>query len=63
MWLSLFMTHEKNNILRITKMLYAHNIVTKVIKRASDPDFFEVFVPQPEFREAQELMLEDELFN
>lgn len=63
MWLSLFMTHEKNNVARISKILSEHNIITKIIRRTSDPDFFEVFVPHPEFAEAQSLILDDELFN
>lgn len=63
MWLSVFMSHEKDNIARITNMLSEHNILTKVIRRSQEPDFFEVFVTQAEFGEAQALIVDDELFN
>ena len=57
------MSHEKDNIARITSTLSEHNILTKVICRSKDPDFFEVFVTRAEFHDAQALLLDDELFN
>ena len=63
MWLSLFMSHQIESITRITNMLSEHDILTKVICRSEHPAFYEVFVPQPEFGDAQNFMLDDELFN
>ena len=63
MWLTLFVSHNEEQIKKLLSVLRANNIITKVIRRKSDEIFYEVYVPQSEIEDAQNLIFEEELFN
>ncbi len=63
MWLTLFVSHNEEQIKRLLSVLRANNIITKVIRRNSDEIYYEVYVVQCELEEAQNLIFEEELFN
>ncbi len=63
MWLTLFVSHNEEQIKKLLSVLRANNIITKVIRRKSDEIFYEVYVPQSEIEDAQNLIFEEDLFN
>ena len=63
MWLVVFVSHNGQQVKALTKMLFEHNILSKVRRRQSDVTFYEVFVPQTEIREAQNLIFDSDVFN
>ncbi len=63
MWLTVFVSHNEEQVKKLLSVLRANNIITKVIRRKSDEIYYEVYVPQSELEDAQNLIFEEELFN
>lgn len=62
MWIVVYVSANKENAEKLVKVLDGNEIISKLRRTDREQSCFEVLVPQRELAQAQDLIIENELF-